>query len=79
MKMCNMVILDQGKGKSSDIEAVEHEVDDAFDSIRNLYNSLDIMLRIQKTLFEILSVSLHSNIDQQALEPMHKSLVHDGL
>jgi hypothetical protein len=74
-----MVILDQGKGKSSDIEAVEHEVDDAFDSIRNLYNSLDIMLRIQKTLFEILSVSLHSNIDQQALEPMHKSLVHDGL
>ncbi len=37
------------------------------------------MRSMQKTLYEILGVSLHSNINQQALEPMHKSLVHDGL
>jgi hypothetical protein len=45
-----MVILDQGKGKSSDIEAVEHEVDDAFDSIRNLYNETSYIVKIRACL-----------------------------
>jgi hypothetical protein len=79
MKMCNMVILDQGKGKSLDIVAIEHKMDEAFDLIWNLQSSLDIVFSMQKTLFERLCVGLHSNIDQQALKPVHKSHVHNGL
>lgn len=40
---------------------------------------MDIVLSMEKMLYDRLGVGLHSNIDQQALKPMHDGLQPETL
>jgi hypothetical protein len=44
--------MEQGKGPSLKIIAVDRKVDEAFMSIENLESSMDVVSSMQKTLFE---------------------------
>jgi hypothetical protein len=46
-----------------EITIMEQKVDEAFVSLRNLQSNMDIVLRMQKTLFGKLGVGLHSKVD----------------
>ncbi len=62
-----------------EITIMERKVDEAFVSIWNLQSSMDIVLKMQKMLFKKLGVGLHSKVDLQACETIHKLLMHEGL
>jgi hypothetical protein len=62
-----------------EITIMERKVDKTFVSIRNLQSSMDIVFKMQKKLFGKLGIGLHSKVDLQACETIHKLLVHKRL
>jgi hypothetical protein len=61
--------MEQGKGPSLKIKAMDRKVDEAFMPIQNLQSSMDFVFSMQKTLFERFGVHIHWGKRHECVNP----------
>jgi hypothetical protein len=64
------VHMEQGKGPSLEIAALDSKVDEVFLSIQNMLSSMDTILSMQKMLFKRLGILLMLEQEVQVCESL---------